>query len=210
KIIFKKMDYFLHVFYGVLMAYIGLISPGMLNMTALKISLSTNKKESIKFALGASLVVFFQAGIALFFADYFVKNPKIIEVLKVIGVFVFFILSVLFFILSRKVLNAKTTKGARNYFLKGIAMSVVNMLAVPFYLGISIYLASINKIIIEQPFIILFVFGSALGSYLLFYTYIILADVINNKIAFIARNINLILSILFLILGILTLFKLLR
>ncbi|WP_298263982.1 LysE family transporter [uncultured Lutibacter sp.] len=204
------MDYFLHVFYGVLMAYIGLISPGMLNMTALKISLSTNKKESIKFALGASLVVFFQAGIALFFADYFVKNPKIIEVLKVIGVFVFFILSVLFFILSRKVLNAKTTKGARNYFLKGIAMSVVNMLAVPFYLGISIYLASINKIIIEQPFIILFVFGSALGSYLLFYTYIILADVINNKIAFIARNINLILSILFLILGILTLFKLLR
>ena len=204
------MDYFLHIFYGVLMAYIGLISPGMLNMTALKISLSTNKKESIKFALGASLVVFFQAGIALFFADYFVKNPKIIEVLKVIGVFVFFILSVLFFILSRKVLNAKTTKGARNYFLKGIAMSVVNMLAVPFYLGISIYLASINKIIIEQPFIILFVFGSALGSYLLFYTYIILADVINNKIAFIARNINLILSILFLILGILTLFKLLR
>ncbi|MFD0763085.1 LysE family transporter [Lutibacter aestuarii] len=204
------MDYFLHVFYGVLMAYIGLISPGMLNMTALKISLSTNKKESIKFALGASLVVFFQAGIALFFADYFVKNPKIIEVLKVIGVFVFFILSVLFFILSRKVLNAKTTKGARNYFLKGIAMSVVNMLAVPFYLGISIYLASINKIIIEQPFIILFVFGSALGSYLLFYTYIILADVINNKIAFIAKNINLILSILFLILGILTLFKLLR
>jgi len=204
------MDYFLHVFYGVLMAYIGLISPGMLNMTALKIRLSTNKKESIKFALGASLVVFFQAGIALFFADYFVKNPKIIEVLKVIGVFVFFILSVLFFILSRKVLNAKTTKGARNYFLKGIAMSVVNMLAVPFYLGISIYLASINKIIIEQPYIILFVFGSALGSYLLFYTYIILADVINNKIAFIARNINLILSILFLILGILTLFKLLR
>jgi len=204
------MDYFLHVFYGVLMAYIGLISTGMLNMTALKISLSTNKKESIKFALGASLVVFFQAGIALFFADYFVKNPKIIEVLKVIGVFVFFMLSVLFFILSRKVLNAKTTKGTRNNFLKGIAMSVVNMLAVPFYLGISIYLASINKIIIEQPYIILFVFGSALGSYLLLYTYIIMAAVINNKIAFIARNINLILSILFLILGILTLFKLLR
>ena len=65
------MSYIVHVLYGLIMAYFGLISPGMLNMTALKIRINTGKVESLKFALGASIVVFFQAGIALFFADYF-------------------------------------------------------------------------------------------------------------------------------------------
>jgi threonine/homoserine/homoserine lactone efflux protein len=202
------MIYFLHIFYGVLMTYFGLISPGMLNMTALKIRLSNGKSESIKFALGASVIVFLQAGIALFFADFFVKNPKVIEILKTAGAFVFLLLSLVFFLLSRKKMGAGTSNTKGNYFLKGIGMSSINMLAIPFYLGISIFLASENKISIEQPFIMLFVFGAALGSYLLFYTYIRFADYINKKIGFIAKNINLILSILFLILGIVTMIKL--
>lgn len=203
------MSYILHVLYGVVMAYFGLISPGMLNMTALKIRINSGKKESIKFALGASTIVFFQAGIALFFADYFAKNPKIIEILKIAGVFVFFALAIFFFILSRKKINAKTATTSKNYFIRGVAMSSVNMLAIPFYLGLSIYLVSVDRIIIVQPYIFLFVIGAAIGSFLLFYTYIYFAKIIVKKVSFIATNINIILSILFLGLGILTLIKLL-
>ena len=79
-----------------------------------------------------------------------------------------------------------------------------------FYLGISIFLAAENKIKIEHPFILLFIFGAALGSFLLFCSYIIFVKVISKKVAFIAKNINLILSLLFLGLGILTLFKVLH
>lgn len=189
------------------MAYFGLISPGMLNMTALKIRINSGKTESLKFALGASIIVFIQAGIALFFADYFAKNPKIIEILKTAGIFVFFTLSIFFFILSRKKINAKSDNTHQNYFIRGIAMSSVNMLAIPFYLGLSIYLVSANKIIIELPYIFFFVIGAAIGSFLLFYTYIFFAKIIIKKVSFIATNINIILSILFLLLGILTLIK---
>jgi threonine/homoserine/homoserine lactone efflux protein len=203
------MDYFNHILYGVLMAYFGLISPGMLNMTALKIRINTGKTESLKFSFGAALVVFIQAGIALFFADYLVSNPKILDTLKIIAVFVFFVLSIFFFYLSRKELNSKATNQKGNFFLKGIGMSAINMLAIPFYLGISIYLTSIDKLIIEQPFIMLFVFGSGLGSFLIFYTYIQFAKIIIKRVSFIAKNINLILSLLFLILGIFTLIKVL-
>lgn len=191
------------------MAYFGLISPGMLNMTALKTRIEIGKIESIKFAVGASLIVFIQAGVALFFADYFVKNPKIIELLKIAGVFVFFALSIFFFFLSRKKMGANSKSSRGNYFLKGIMMSSVNMLAIPFYLGLSIFLVSENKIIIEQPYILLFVIGASIGSFLLFYTYIIFAKIIIKKVSFIATNINIILSLLFLMLGILTLVKLL-
>jgi threonine/homoserine/homoserine lactone efflux protein len=202
------MAYFLHVFYGIAMAYFGLISPGMLNMTVLKTRLNVGKIESVKFALGASVIVFFQAGIALFFADFLIANPKVIAALKIAGVFVFFILAIFFFMLSRKKMEAKRKITKGNYFFKGMAMSSVNMLAIPFYLGISIYLGSINKIIIEQPYIFLFIFGAATGSFLLFYSYIFFANVISKKISFIATNINIILSLLFLSLGIFTLIKL--
>lgn len=202
------MIYILHVFYGLIMAYFGLISPGMLNMTVLKIRLHVGKIESIKFALGAALIVLFQSGIALFFAEFFIENPKIIEILKTVGVFVFFILAVFFFFLSRKKVGGNNIISKGNFFVKGLAMSSVNMLAIPFYLGISIFLAAENKIIIEQPYIYLFILGAATGSFLLFYTYIFFAKMISKKISFIATNINIILSLLFLSLGIFTLVKL--
>ena len=202
------MSYFVHVLYGVVMAYFGLISPGMLNMTALKIRINTGKIESLKFALGASIIVFFQAGIALFFADYFAKNPEIIEILKIAGVFVFFALAIFFFVLSKKKIATNTKSTNKNYFVRGLAMSSVNMLAIPFYLGLSIYLVSVNKIVIQQPYIFLFVIGAAIGSFLLFYTYIFFAKIIIKKVSFIATNINIILSLLFIGLGILTLVKL--
>ena len=202
------MIYIQHVLFGILMAYFGLISPGMLNMTGLKISINLGRKQAVKFALGASIVVFIQALIALFFADYFVKNPTIINALKSVAVVVFFVLSIFFFLLSRKKVEANVSYNKSKYFLKGIGMSAINMLAIPFYLGISIYLASSKRIFIEHPFIILFVIGASVGSFLLFYTYIFLAKIIIKKVAFIASNINIILSILFFGLGILTLIKL--
>jgi len=192
------------------MAYFGLISPGMLNMTALKISMNTGKIEGLKFSIGASLVVFFQAGIALYFADYFTNNPKVIAILKIAAVFIFFALAVFFFMLSKKDLNPKATNEKNNFFVKGILMSSINMLAIPFYLGISIYLSSKDKIIMEQPYILLFVFGASLGSFLIFYTYMVFAKIINDKVSFIAKNINLILSLLFFGLAIFTLIKILR
>jgi len=192
------------------MAYFGLISPGMLNMTALKISMNAGKIEGLKFSIGASLVVFFQAGIALYFADYFTNNPKVIAILKIAAVFIFFALAVFFFMLSKKDLNPKATNEKNNFFVKGILMSSINMLAIPFYLGISIYLSSKDKIIMEQPYILLFVFGASLGSFLIFYTYMVFAKIINDKVSFIAKNINLILSLLFFGLAIFTLIKILR
>ena len=192
------------------MAYIGLISPGMLNMTALKTRLINSKKESILFSLGASVVVFFQAGIALYFADYLLNNAEVIEYLKIAGVVVFFLLSFVFYKMAKKKMNSNKVSPFSNSFLKGVGMSAINMLAIPFYLGMSIYLASEGSIIIEHPFILFFIIGAAIGSFLLFFTYIALAKIIENRISFIARNINYILSALFLLLGILTFYKILQ
>ena len=202
------MEYFLHVFYGIVIAYLAMISPGMLNMTALKVRIESGKLESFKFSLGAAIIILIQAGIALFFADYFVKNPAIIEQFKIIGVFVFFILAIFFYYLSRKKIDPKASTGKGNFFIKGLVMSSLNMLSIPFYLAFSIFLAEKGYIIIKQPNILFYVGGIFIGALLLFYTYVHFAELITKKVSFIAKNINLILSGLFVVLGIMTLVRL--
>lgn len=202
------MDYFLHVLYGILIAYFAMISPGMLNMTALKVRIDFGKKESEQFSLGAATTILIQAGIALFFVDYFTSNPKIIGVLEKAGVFVFFSLAIFFFILSQKKIDPKAKSGKGNFFVKGFMMSALNMLSIPFYLAISIFLASKGYIVIEQPYIMLFIFGIFVGSLLLFGTYRYFANIISTKVSFIAKNINLILSGIFIVLGIITIVRL--
>lgn len=202
------MDYFLHVVYGIFVAYFSLISPGMLNMTALKISIDNGQQASIKFALGAAFIILLQAGIALIFTDYFVQNPSVIEFLKTAGVFVFFILAILFYYLSRKKVIEGDRSKYQNFIFKGMVMSALNMLSIPFYVAMTSYLVSSDKIILVQPFILFFIGGVFFGAMLLFYTYIYFSKIIAKRVSFIAKNINLILSLLFFILGMLTLVKL--
>ena len=130
--------------------------------------------------------------------------------LKIAGVFVFFALAIFFFSLSRKKIAPKTTSGKGNFFIRGAMMSLLNMLSVPFYLAFSIFLAEKELIIIEQPFITLYILGVFIGAALLFYTYVSFAEIISKKVSFIAKNINLILSGIFIILGLMTLIRLLQ
>ena len=121
------MDYITHVFYGMLLSYVGFIYPGMLNMTALKIRISNDQRSSVKFAVGASFIIFIQAGIALLFADYFVKHPVVIDNLRVAAIFVLFVLSVVFFMLARKNPDVRVKKQRSKFFMRGVGMSAINM-----------------------------------------------------------------------------------
>jgi threonine/homoserine/homoserine lactone efflux protein len=204
------MQYFTHVALGFLMAFLSLIPPGMLNMTALRTKLEKSKKEAILFSLGAAIIIVAQVYIALAFTKYFAKNPQIIERLTLAGTIVLFSLSVIFFIQARKKFKGEGKKKQGNYFLLGMFMSSMNMLSIPFYLFLSAFLKNKELLILQQPYINFFVSGTFLGSFTLFYIYIAFAAFIEKRAQFIARNINYILSALFFVLGILTLIKMLK
>ena len=199
------MEYIIHLLLGILATFIGLLAPGMLNMTAVQITVEKSQRESRLFSMGASAIIFVQASIALFFANYLSQHPDVIKTLEVGGIFVFFALAIFFFMKTRTKFNLKKKKGkSENYFMRGILMSSMNMLAIPFYLGISTYLGAEGYLKMESLYVFTFVFGAMFGAYLLFFTYIAFAKVIIKRANFIARNINYILSLLFLVLGIWT------
>ena len=192
------------------MAFLRLIPPGMLNMTAVKTSIQKGRNEGIWFALGAALVVIPQAFIALVFAKYFADNPQVVERLELAGIIVLFVLSIVFFMQARRKFKGEGGKREGKSFWIGMLMSGMNMLAIPFYLVLSSVLENRGLLQTEQPFINLFVSGVFLGAFSLFYLYANFAQIIQTKAQFIAKNINYILSILFFVLGILSLFKTLQ
>lgn len=199
------MEYITHVILGILATFVGFLPPGMLNMTAVQLTIERGVKQSQLFSLGASFVVFLQASIALFFAKKLNSNPELLVNFEVAGIVVFFALSILFFMKTRSKFKFKSKKDNKNnFFFRGILMALMNMLAIPFYLGVSSYFVANDWLQMDTTSIILFVFGTALGAYMLFITYIVFAKIIIVRANFIARNINYILSVLFLVLGILT------
>ncbi|MCA0932336.1 LysE family transporter [Lutimonas saemankumensis] len=201
------MTYLTHILLGFVMAFISLIPPGMLNMTAVRTTIEKNKKEGVWFSLGAALVVIPQAFIALVFARFFADHPEIIDRLNLAGIIVLFFLSVMFFIQARKKFRGEGGKRRGKSFWLGILMSGMNMLAIPFYLVLSSVLEHRGLLNTEQPFINLFVTGVFLGAFTLFFTYVNFARIVVKRAQFIARNINYILSLLFFFLGILTLIR---
>jgi threonine/homoserine/homoserine lactone efflux protein len=204
------MQYISHLFLGFIMAFISLVPPGMLNMTAVRTKIEKSKKSAILFSLGAAIIVIPQAYIALAFTKYFAKHPEIIDRLTMAGILVLFVLSIFFFMQARKKFKGEGRKRKGNFLLTGMFMSLMNMLAIPFYLVLSSVLEKKGLLIMDQPYISIFVGGVFLGAFSLFVVYVLFAALIEKRAQFIARNINYILSVLFLVLGILTLIKFLK
>ncbi|MBJ2176437.1 LysE family transporter [Aureibaculum sp. A20] len=201
------MVYVFHLFLGIISAFLGLLAPGMLNMTAVRTTIEQGRSAGILFSAGASVVVFFQAAIALVFANYLSQNPDVFDTLKIAAIIVFFILALFFFIQARKTFNAEGKSKKGNLFFIGMLMSAINMLAIPFYFGLTTYFEVNGQLKMEQPFVTLFIIGSGFGSFLLFSLYVFFAGVITKRAKFIATNINYILSGLFFILGIIAFLK---
>ena len=196
------MNYILSFIIGFLAAFIGLLAPSMLNMTAARTSIEKGKKAGIQFAAGAASVVFIQGFIAVTFAKYFVANPEIITNLKTTAIFVLLGLSIFFFIQARKKFKTIGNKKKGSSFIIGLGMSSLNMLAIPFFLTMATLAESKGWMTIEQPYTTIYVIGAVLGSFSFFAIYVSFADIIAKKAQFIAQNINYILSVLFVVLAI--------
>jgi len=199
------MDYIIPIIIGFIAAFVGLLAPSMLNMTAARTAIEKGRKAGIQFAAGAASVLFVQGFIAVFFAKYLVANPDIITKLKTAAIFVLLGLAIFFFTQARKKFKAEGKQEKGNSFLAGMGMSSLNMLAIPFHLAMATLAESKGWMAVEMPYSVIYVVGAVAGAFTLFSIYAIFAEIIAQKAQFIAQNINYILSGLFVVLAVVTL-----
>jgi len=203
------MSLIIHFILGFITSFLGTLTPSMLNMTTAKISLDKSKIEAIKFAIGASVVVLAQAYVAILFTKFLRSNPIFVQSLQKAAMVIFAMLSFYFYRQSKK--DKKQSPSAKektgNSFIVGLLLSALNMFSIPFYCGVTTALDVAGWLQFTQKNILLFVIGSAIGTFALLSMYANYAKIIQIKSAGLAKNLNMILSVLTGGLALITLIK---
>ena len=197
-------------FFGFFFSFVGSITPSMLNMTALKVSLEKGREAANKYALGVSLIVIPQVIIAVFLTKYITDNPKILETLEKAGIVIFILLSFYFYKESQKSkIKVEVVKPKKETpFLAGITLSLLNMFAIPFFCGVIVSLDVFQLFSFDVLPVLFFTFGSILGTFYILFLYGKFAKIIQQKTGKLTKDINLILAILTGLVAVFSLIKL--
>lgn len=207
------MGFALPLILGFFTSTLGIIPPGLINMTAAKVSLKEGRTRALVFASGASVVVLFQTLIAVLFAHFIDQNPQVVLMLREVGLAIFLGLTVYFFLAAKKVKPQKKEvkmHSKRSRFFMGMLLSALNFFPIPFYVFVSITLASYQYFVFEKPFIYTFVLGSGLGSFFAFYCYIAFFKKMEDKTSFVLKNMNYIIGSVTGLVSILTLINIIQ
>jgi len=190
--------------FGIVASILGFAAPTMISMTAVRVTMDQNRQEGFLFSAGASVVVSLQVLVALYFADYLMSHPEVINLIKQAALFILIGLALFFWFESRKKFKARGKQKKGSSFKIGLGMSLLNQLAIPFYLAMSTVAKSNGWVDSSIDNTIMFMIGASIGAFGLFSLYVYFAGYISVKYQFVATNINVILSVFFLILAAIT------
>jgi len=207
------MNYITPLFFGFISAFIGIIPPGLINMTAAKVNHKEGKRNALWFVFGALIIICVQVFFSILFAKIINRRPDLVTLLREIGFGIFATLTVYFLWLAKKPKD-KTKKldikSVTKRFFLGMLLSALNFFPIPYYVFVSISLASYKLFSFETTSILIFVNGVLLGSSLVFYLYISFFDKLKNKRDYIMKNMNTIIGTITGLISIITLINIIE
>lgn len=208
------MAFILPFFSGFLAAIIGIFPPGLINMTAAKVSVTDGRKRAMMFVLGALIIIFIQTYISVLFAQYINNHSDVVILLREIGLAIFTVISIyfLFFAKESKQIHDKKQiqlKSKRSRFFMGMLISVINFFPIPYYVLVSVTLASYKIFTFTDLSIYGLVSGVVIGSFSVFYCYVVFFEKLKTKTDYFIKNMNSIIGIITGIIAVITLFNIL-
>ncbi|NRB62523.1 MAG: hypothetical protein HRU40_05740 [Saprospiraceae bacterium] len=196
------MQFVINFLFGVLITVLGITIPGLINMSAVQITLSRNLKAGILFSIGSAIVIFAQAVIGVGFAGYLAEHREILSMIKKLAILIFIILSIVFFYKGLRPKLQEHSKGQGHPILIGMAIAGMNVLNIPFFFTISTVGQAHGWIDLQQSSGFFMMLGLSLGGFFMLCLYAYFARYINTHAQFFARNLNYFLSGLFLFLAV--------
>jgi threonine/homoserine/homoserine lactone efflux protein len=183
-------------------SYLGSIPPGTLNLTVIDISMRRAMQHALSFSLACALIEFIQAFIALKFSDYISVHQEIEFYIQIFVIPVFIGLGI-YYLLQKEVPQYEIKQDASDVFIKGVLLSIVNPLAIPFWLVWATYLNQKGFPILDNGAnMYAFILGISLGSLATLMTYAYLSKLILARITSFNKWINEIIGGILLLLGI--------
>jgi len=203
------MDLAKYFIIAFVLSALGTIPIGLITLTIAQKTIEKGKRAGWQIALGATIMEFIYTLIALYGLESLSLESSW-KIYMQIGTFFIFLILGIYYLFKPPSKSKKINSSNQQIdFLQGIGVGMMNMLIVPFWLVVGVWLQS-NGIQFENLFYILwFSVGSALGALLIFGVYVQAGDFILHKGQWVTEYANKIIGGLFLILAVIQLIQLL-
>ena len=169
------MSVLINFIIGFVAAFVGVIPPGLLNMSAAKISMKESRKAAVLFSIGVCITVIFQTLIALLFAKYLDQHPEIVDLLQKVALGIFICITIYFFFIAkdtRREIPENVNYSKTNRFFYGILLGALNLLPMPYWVYVSITFSGFGWFKFTQPELWATVIASGLGTFSILILYI--------------------------------------
>src|SRR5258708_38729686 len=149
---------------GFVFSFIGSIPPGTLNITVLHLGLEKKINIALRFALAVSIIEYPYAWTGVQFQYYISSSPAGIENFQLIAAIVMIGLGI-FNLLPSRTPTGFAKKFNESGFRRGIVLSVLNPMAIPYWMGFTAYLKVEGWISLTTPGLLhCYVLGTAVGA----------------------------------------------
>jgi threonine/homoserine/homoserine lactone efflux protein len=196
------MEALLTFLFAFVFSFLGSIPPGTLNLTMLRLGLEKKMDVAWRFALAAALIEYPYAWLALLFEDWITSSPEVVNHFKLISAIVMLTLGLVTLRSTMKPAPVTKQPVRESGFRKGLILSILNPLALPFWIGITAYLKMQGWITLSSNVQIhSYLLGISLGALILLMSIAYLskkaaqAFLPNGKVKFIPGAVLLILGI---------------
>lgn len=182
-------------------SFVGMLPPGMLNMTTVGLSMKKGFYPALWFAVGAAVIEFGQALIVIKYsakAESFLTEYE--SIVNWVAVVVLIALALSFLLAKPQKDNSKVDdnlKEDKGTLFKGMTLAFANVLVYPFWLAQGIIWTQKGVLDGSWSFSIVFSIGIFAGSVAAYLVYILLGEKILSKFDAFANNLNKILAALF-------------
>jgi len=161
------MGILLNFLLAFLFSFLGSIPPGTLNLTVLQLGLDKKINIAWRFAAAAALIEYPYAWLAVTFENYITESPVILNNFKLISAIVMITLGGLNLWSTQKP-TVFTEKFQESGFRRGIILSILNPLAMPFWIAVTAYLSAQGWIALpNNSHLHFYLLGISLGAFVL-------------------------------------------
>lgn len=199
-------------FSALIFSFVGVLPPGLVNMSVADIAVNKSIKQANHFIKGALIIVGLQSLFGFYLATFLDNHPTVMQHLKLVGCILFSILTLFFTskgiqsLMQQSKAETKIKSSKLPPFYYGIVLSIFNVFPIPYYAFLSLFFSGFIDSFFSITSGLFFVLGVILGSAFVFLLYKFIFVKFQNKIPFFINNINFIIAI---ISAIITLFTIL-
>ena len=158
------MSYLYVFFLGFIFSFIGSIPPGTLNVSILQMALQGKARIATRFAIAVAIIEYPYAWIGVQFEYWLTSSPMVVDNFQLIAAIVMSGLGI-FNLLPAKQPTGFAKKFSESGFRRGLALSILNPMAIPYWMGFTAYMKAQGWISLSTTGLLhSYVFGTSVGA----------------------------------------------